>query len=280
MMRKLAITLLLPFALLAMVACSDDDNGGGDTEDEPTAEATAEATDGTDDPTDEPTEEASSSDGGDSSASALFGAFSPLELLSGAGGGVPSAGPADPDLQAALLTAADLSSDFTSMGDVNYSLPTEFGDTNMAMSMFASGDLESGDFEAMVMSAAIQMPADALAEMGDFSELSELNESDLDEVEAAAGGTGLGISEVSLLDASGLGEGGAGIRMVMDFGELLGAFGAPSDESNPFAGGIAMDMYMFGRGDRMLMLMVMAPAEGGSDIDGKALAETMDRKIS
>jgi hypothetical protein len=278
MMRKLAVALLLPLALLAMVACSDDDNGGDDTEDEPTAEETA--GDSSDEPTDEPTEEDSASiDDSDDGAglSGLFGTINPLDVLS-ASSGAPSSGPGDPELQAALLTESDVPSDYMAIGDMNYSLPTEYGEANMAMSMFAGGDLMSGDLDAMVMSAAISMPPEALEEMGDFSELGELGEGDLDDIEAAAAGTGFGFSDLRLLDASGLGEGGAGIHMVMDFGDMLGGFGA-TGEDNPFANGVAVDMYMFGRGETMLMVMVMEPADG-SGIDGKALAEAMDRKIS
>jgi hypothetical protein len=283
MMRKLAVALLLPLALLAMVACSDDDNGGDDTEDQPTAEETA--GDSSDEPTDESTEEDSASiddsDDGASGAAALFGSFNPLEVLS-ASGDAPSAGPGDPDLQKALLTESDVPSDYMAMGDMNYSLPTEYGEANMAMSMFAGGDLMAGDLEAMILSAALQMPPEALADIESFSELSEISESELEDAfdVASASSGGFAISDVRLLDASGLGEGGAGIHMVMDFGALLGAFGPTDGADNPFANGVAVDMYMFGRGDTMLMLMVMEPADGGAGLDGKALAETMDGKIS
>ena len=39
-------------------------------------------------------------------------------------------------------------------------------------------------------------------------------------------------------------------------------------------------MYMFLRGDRALMIMVMWPANQQPGVDGRALAETMDGKAA
>ena len=69
-----------------------------------------------------------------------------------------------------------------------------------------------------------------------------------------------------------------GMHMTMDLGALLSAFGAPNDGSNPVASGIAIDMYLFVRGDHLLMTMVMWAADKAPGVDGRALAEVMDSK--
>jgi len=60
---------------------------------------------------------------------------------------------------------------------------------------------------------------------------------------------------------------------VMDMGSALGGLGA---EMGAYEGGIAFDMYMFKRGERILMVMVMWPAGEQPNADGLALAEIMD----
>ena len=93
---------------------------------------------------------------------------------------------------------------------------------------------------------------------------------------------GLGWSDFRLLDASGLGEGGLGMRMELDLGALLGelatAFGAPEEEI-PTAG-FVIEMYMFFRGDRMLMVVVMETLDQSTGVDARELAETMDAKAA
>jgi hypothetical protein len=146
--------------------------------------------------------------------------------------------------------------------------------------MFASGDMQTGEFGAMVMSAAVAIPPDQIAQLGDPSDWGSASDADLQALQDIMEGTGVGLSEFNLLDASGLGEGGLAMHMTMDLGGLFGALGAP-DDANPFADGISMDMYMFLRGDKLLMTMVMWPAGGPSGVDGYALANVMDgRAIS
>ena len=272
MLRKLAL-LLLPLALLA-AACSSDSAGN----------------DGTDGGTRAPAATAVSSDGstpagasdaqpttvaGDSDSGDLFGALNPLDLLSAASSGQPSLGDFDPSLQVALLTGDDLPGDFLSLGDFAYNVPSEYGELQMAASMFTSGDVASEELGATVMSAVVAIPPGALDDLGDPSHWLNADEADLADVQAALGESGLGLTDLRLLDASGLGDGGVGMHMTLDFGALFGALGAP-DEANPIAAGLSMDMYMFLRGDRMLMTIVMWPAGSPSGVDGHALAEIMD----
>jgi hypothetical protein len=86
-----------------------------------------------------------------------------------------------------------------------------------------------------------------------------------------------------VLDASGLGEGGLGLHMVMsmDLQALAEGFGAEMDEAMPSEAdflkeGIAFDMYVFLRGDHMLMVMSMWPGDGPAPVDAHDLAEVMD----
>jgi hypothetical protein len=153
---------------------------------------------------------------------------------------------------------------------MNFSMPVEGTTANMAMNMFATGDLESGDFGTMVMSAAIA--GEGLADLGEFDEAA-LGEAELAEMEEALGQLGAG--EVSLLDASGLGEAGFGVHMEMDFSQLLAGFGElEMEEEMPTA--FAWDMYMWVRGDQMYMIMVMWDAGVGREADGRLLADIVD----
>jgi len=276
-MRKLAL-LLLPLALLAG-ACLGGGGGDGEPDGDEGAQVGQDATDEAPEVTATPESAEADLDGGGGGAGSLLGgSFNPLQLFSNiSSGGQPSSGAADPDLKGALLAASDLPSGYTPFGEFSFSLPTEYGNADMVANMFMSGDVLSGELGAMVMSAAIAAPPDALKELGDFSALSDISQSDLDQMTAAGGALGVQFRDVRLLDASGLGEGGAGIHMVLDMGELLSSFGGEG-QANPFASGMAMDMYMFGKGDTLLMLMVSS-ADQSPDFDAKALAEKMDAKV-
>jgi hypothetical protein len=69
--------------------------------------------------------------------------------------------------------------------------------------------------------------------------------------------------------------------MSMDLEALAEGFGAEMDEAIPpeadvLSEGIGFDMYVFARGDHMLMLMVMWPGGGPAPLDARELAEVMD----
>lgn len=280
MLRRLAF-LLIPLVLVTAACSSNSGDDNGSDRDAPTATAYAVSIETSGDDA-EPTTVIgdTDTDPDDGGSGALLSTLNPLDLLSAAGAGQPSFGDADPSLQAALLTQEDLPADFMSFGDFTYNVPSEYGELQLAASMFASGDIDSGDLGAMVMSAAVAVPPEALDELGDPSSWADASSADLEELRATMEETGLGLSELSLLDASGLGEGGLGMHMTMDFGALFGAFGAP-EEDNPFAEGISMDMYIFLRGETMLMTVVMWPAGAEAGVDANALAEVMDdRAIS
>jgi hypothetical protein len=282
-MRYLAL-LLLALALFAG-ACGDDDDSNGDDgsndDSEPTAAATQPSEDG-EGPTTEPTEGADSEGGGgDSSAVSdlLGGGLSPFTLLNNVGSAPPASGAADPALQAALLTQGDLGGDYMGFGEFSFTVPTEYGNIDMVANMFAKGDALTSEMPgAMVMSAAFSVPPEAQEEFDALEDASitDAELSDLANLAAASGGLGIGLQDVRVLDASGLGDGGFGMHMAMDFSGLLDAFGGAPGEV-PFDS-MSIDMFIFADGDQMLMVMVMAPGDDSGDVDARDLAEAMDAR--
>jgi hypothetical protein len=183
----------------------------------------------------------------------------------------------DESLMAVLVKQGDLPSGFSSLGEMSFSLPTGQAAADMAASMFATGDIESDDLGTMVMSVAMAGP-DVTEAMGDFAELGTLTQADLEEAAGLMEEFGVSLAEIELLDASGLGEAGMGMHMVMDFGGMFEAFGMPADDSMP--SGIAFDMYAFVRGERLLMVMVMWLPDAAPAADAHALAEIMDARAA
>jgi len=287
MLRKLPLALI-PILLLAVGCGGSASTSASKTS---TQKATAAASDATAEqaattapasqPTTQATQQGSSGTGtGGDAASALFDAINPFQLL-GDLGGAPSSGNVDPSLSAALLDESDVPGDFISQGEFTYNVASQYGPIELAANVFAGGDITSGDFGSMVMSAAFMLPPEAIEEInaqGGLDQLADLTDADLQEL-GGFGELGVAFDGLHLLDASGLGDGGVGMHMEMDFGALLDAFGAPEDD-NPLASGLAFDMYMFLRGDHMLMVMVMWPAGESSGVDSRDLAEALDANAS
>ena len=218
--------------------------------------------------------------GGDT-VSAVLDTFDPFSLLgtlgSQPGAPAPSEGADDEALKAALLDDGDLPAGFSSFGEMSFDLPVESGSGTMVANMFSSGDLATGEFGAMVMSAAIEGPPGALSQLGSFDELGALSEDELAEMEVALGQFGIGFSDFRLLDASGLGDGGMGMHLKMDFAGLFSEFGMPAGEEPPFDS-IVWEMYAFARGERMYMVMVMWPGEGDPGVESRSLADAVNAK--
>jgi hypothetical protein len=122
----------------------------------------------------------------------------------------------------------------------------------------------------MIMSAAMVPPPDAMEEL---DELIGMTEADLAEMQSKSEDFGMEFAKIELLDVDGLGEGGFGMHMELDFGAFFSAFGAPEEDEGP--AGIAMDMYAFAVGNRVLMTMVMWPMGESLGVDGRSLAEIM-----
>ena len=267
------IVIVCGILLLFMTACgSDKDSSAPADKDEkaaPTAVATA-----------EPTKEAKA--GG-----ALEDVFQPLSLMGGpifgaSGGGLDmQAGSqnVNPELKAVLLTAEDLPPGYNGLGgDIGYSMDMPEGSVSMAARMFAEGDVMSGEPGSIVMSAVMAMPASALDEF-DASiakvENMDLSPEGIEKMVGESGVQGIEFKEFQLIEDPGLGEAGVGMHMVMDMSGAAGGLGA---EMGAYENGIAMDVYMFTRGERVLMLMVMWPAGEQPNVDGLALARIMDER--
>ncbi|HLB27101.1 MAG TPA: hypothetical protein VJN32_05585 [Dehalococcoidia bacterium] len=220
--------------------------------------------------------------GSGDTVSAVLDTFEPFSLMStlgsqpGApsGGGEPSGGAGDDALKAALLQEGDLPAGFSSFGEMSFTLPVEGSSGTMAANMFARGDLAAGDFGAMVMSAALEGPPGA---MGDFDQMTKLSEDDLAEMEAAVGQFGMTFNDFRLLDASGLGEGGMGMHLAMDFGGMFEQFGLPAEETPPFDA-IVMEMYAFAKGERVYMVMVVWPEGADPGVNSRSLADAVNAR--
>jgi hypothetical protein len=276
--------LILPLALLTL-ACSD---GSDNDNDELTATVVVDATE-TDEPAAPVLDESptplviATPDLGqavDPPRSDAFSAVSPFALFGdlGSAPGASLDGPVDPDLGRALIRSSDLPAGFTSLGEMGYSAPSEYGPMEIAMSIFSSGDLESGQFDAMVASAVLELPPSVLAEIhnGLLDQMATYSDEDL--AQAIGGGDDLSMlyTELDMLDASGLGEGGLGIHMVIDFGLLAEIFGAPEDEA-PLTS-LGYDMFLFLRGTRAYVTMVMFPGDAQAIVDAHGLGEIMDAR--
>jgi hypothetical protein len=228
-------------------------------------------------------------EGGEAPVEQVLNTFDPFSLMGALGasasprdiditgpGGAPSLSSDDVDesLKAVLLQESDLPPGLSSFSDMSFSVPTGSGTADMAANMFADGDLASGDFGRMVMSVAMA-GSDIAAEFDDLDDL-EMTQAELDEAAVYMEEFGITLTDLRLLDASGLGDAGMGMHMAMDFSGMFEAFGLPPDDSMP--GGIAWDMFVFLRGERVLMVMVMWPTDGVSGIDARALADIMDAR--
>jgi hypothetical protein len=280
MLRKVVL-FCLPLVLV-LAACGDD-NGDDSSDSDATAEATAtvETSDST--ATAEPAEATPTSMviatpdlGG---ASSILGTANPFQFLDAMGSAGSFSTDVDPSLKGQLLVASDLPSGYMPMGEFSMAVPSEYGEMQMAANMFASGDMTTGEFGAMAMSASILVPPDALDEFTNeaLDQITSLSDEELASALGGAEAFGVSFSELDVLDGSDLGDGGVGLHMAMDFGALSDAFGAPGDE-NPFEEGIAMDMFMFLKGDHMIMTMVMSPAVDAAGADARNLAEILDAR--
>ena len=283
-MRKLVVILGLLAVLLA--ACTSGGDSAGERRDEGVQQPGLTAVAPTSVP--EPTAE-SPSDGG-----ALGGALNPFSLLSGSlfsSGGpadlLAAAGEADPSLKAALLTLEDLPPGYTALepGEMSFSFETDQGSMSMAASMFTKGEAADEFPESMVMSAVVVASGDlleqSLGELRRYTSTGELEREIQNALGAGQAMPGIGIEDVRVLDASGLGEEGVGLHMVMtmDLGQLGQEFGASMPPEADFVSeGLAFDMYVFGRGDHLLMVMAMWPGAGPAPVDARALAEVIDAR--
>ncbi len=276
MLGKLAIVGIL---VIFLTGC-----GGGDDAmpwekkgNEATAGATAAATTVSNDdakPTAEPTRESKSGD--------TESAVESLKTLSNSmfsGGGLDLSGEAvevDPALTAALLTQEDVPSDFIGLGqDFNFASDSPEGKMEVSMRLFAQGDVMSGGTGSILVSAAMSI---APGSVDDFETAladlkgQELTADDLKEMAGDLGGEEVQIAEFEMLKTSGLGDKSLGMHMVMDASAMAGE---GTEGVGRFEDGVAIDMYVFMKGERGYLLVNVLPADQPAGIDGLDLAKTM-----
>jgi hypothetical protein len=278
----LGVIAVAAFLFLGGVSAVKDFTGNDDS-----APSTASTKSDGDTSSDTPADTVPAAQGGGETVSAVLDTFNPFSLMGTLGsqpgaapsGGDGSSGVDDDSLKAALLQDGDLPSGFSTFGEMSFNLPLEGGSGTMAANMFASGDLASGEFGAMVMSAALEGPPGA---MGDFDQMAGLSEADLAEMEEAFGQLGIGFSDFRLLDAGGLGDGGMGMHMAMDFAGLFDQFGIAGGEEQvtPPFDSIVFEMYVFQKGERVYMVMVIWPGDGNPGVDGRGLADVVNARAS
>jgi hypothetical protein len=182
----------------------------------------------------------------------------------------------DPALTAALLTQDDVPSDFIGLGqDFNFASDSPEGKMEVSMRMFAQGDVMSGAAGSILVSAAMSIAPGSLDDfetaLADLKE-QELTADDLKEMAGELGGEGVQITEFEMLKTSGLGDKSFGMHMVMD----TSAMAAESTEGlDAFKNGMAIDMYVFVKGERGYLLVNVLPADQPAGVDGLDLAKTM-----
>ena len=172
------------------------------------------------------------------------------------------------DLEQYLLDEGDLPDGYTSMGVFSVRVPEntapDFPGGEFAMSIWSTGDLESGDIPqgAMLMFGVME-PDDAGAIGGFVDECGGIDESVLNDSLGDGGSTfGIEFKDIETLDSSGLGDDACGIGLTMDmsgFFEALAGFGDsgddPPQEAIDALSAFKMRMRFFGEGGRIGMVM-------------------------
>jgi hypothetical protein len=282
--RTIAAVLLVP-ALAVAVAC-----GSGDKKPQAGSSPTSAAlipisTAGSESPVTAPPSSATRAPAGQGDSAAVGDIFS--TVLGGAfGGGAsgPSAAKAsDPTLGRFLPGDSDLPAGFVVFNQITSRVPdgiTTAGGMDMAASMAMSGDPSSGDPASLSILMSMVLRPDDLTALGKLlGSLGTLNDASLKKSLEDAGGSfaGITIKDVHVLDASGLGEGGAGLSMTMDMSGYISKLGgaAPAGLSV-----MTMHMYLFGRGDYIggvIRIGFSDTLAGG--VDELGLAKLIDRKL-
>ena len=277
MFKKLAIILGMMLVVLAVACGSDKESTSDKVQNDKTPAATkAAATKAA------PTKEAvatEQADGGDSA-----GALESLSFLTGGmfGGESQTGSPeaADPELANMLIADTDLPNTFASVGgDMGFSMTMPQGEAKMAMRTFSEGDPNASQMTATIVSAAMSMPPAALDEFD--SQLAQLDEMSTEDIQEAMGGAsmmGIEFKELSVETIS-LGDGGMSMHMVMDMSGLVEGLGELAEEGmEGFPTALSFDMFVFKKGDVVLMAMTMMPADQASPVDVQSLAEIMESR--
>ncbi|MEX2158101.1 MAG: hypothetical protein WEB04_01725 [Dehalococcoidia bacterium] len=207
----------------------------------------------------------------------LFANINPLSAALGGLDAFSAASPSnlDPALAGLLLGESDLPEAFASYGDFSFSA----GGGSMAARMFATGDPNSDDPGTIVMSMVVEVPPDEIDQLTEALDASSL------ENDIFGDGT---FGDFEVVDASDLGDQAVGVHLEIDLGAFIGAlseaFGEEGEdvarEELPFESGIALDMYMFVRGDKMLMVSTVWPSDQSARADAHSLAALLSARTT
>ncbi len=179
-----------------------------------------------------------------------------------------------------LIADTDLPTTFASVGgDTGFSMTLPQGEAKMAMRTFSEGDPNTSEMTPTIVSAAMAMPSAALDEFD--SQLAQLDEMSTEDIQNAMGGAsvlGIEFKEFSV-DKISLADGGINMHMVMDMSGLVEGLGDLAQQGTEgFPTSLTFDMYVFKKGDVVLMVMTMLPADQQSSISVESLAKTMESR--
>ena len=124
-----------------------------------------------------------------------------------------------------------------------------------------------------------------LAEIDDLTADLERSYDEFEDLEA------FGFGGVELLDASGLGNGGFGVRLELDFNAMFDAFAddlwlddadlqVEEIQELPYMAGIGVEAYFFYNDTQVLATMVMWPLDRKPSFDALSLAQIMDARAA
>lgn len=268
MFKKLTAILAILAVVLAVGCGSGKQSISDGSQNEKPAATKAAATQ-------EATDEA---DSGDSAGALESLSFLTGGMFGGSETGSPEA--ADPQLASMLIADTDLPSTFASVGeDQGFTKTLPEGDATMAMRTFSEGDPNASEMTATIMSAAMSMPPAALDQYdAELSKLDDVSAQDLQDAMGGASMLGIEFKELSV-DKISLGDGGISMHMVMDMSGLAEAFGGLTEETGQaMPTSLSYDMYVFKKGNVILMVLTMLPPDESSSVDVESLAKIMESR--
>ncbi len=213
-----------------------------------------------------------------------------LSSSAGATGSLTGLGAGDPTLEQYLPSNSQMPSGYTNSPAYSFRAPdgiTSTGGMNISARIANSGDASSGDFSSLGVVAAMVIKPDDLQDLGNaFASFKDLSQQDLEDAIASSSGGGalpFKLTNVSKLDAPGLGDGAAGFQMTIDIsalGELISGFAGGSGADVPKLNAITMRMYFFARGDYAGAVLRLAFTDTlPTGVDELALAKIIDEKL-
>ena len=288
---------VVAFVTLLAVACGGDKNTSSSATSAPATQTTGSSA--TAKPASKtPAPAKTSGADGAKSKDVVSGLFSTLFTGALNGGTTPgSLGDGDPTLKQYLPADSDLPKGYAFQGQFTSRAPdgvSTSGGIDIAAEIATNGDpsAKDPDFSKLGLLMAIVLKPDDLQSLGSaLDSIKELSEQDLASAfsQGGAGDTGglIRVKNVKVLDASGVGDGGAGFQMTIDLGGLADILGALGGDATPASGGpdlsklaITMRMYLFARGDYAGGVIRMAFADSlPGDVDELGLAKIIDGKL-